>query len=60
MLEGFMSHHSSARDQLHQDDDDCDNEEYMDKAAHREGAHHSEQPEDDEDNCNCIKHWVHL
>ena len=46
---GFCSANSLTLDDPHQHGDDGDNQEQVNEATHRVGAHHPEQPQDEED-----------
>ena len=47
---------SPAADDVHEEDNESDDKQYVDKTPHSVGRHKSEKPEDDENNRDCVKH----
>lgn len=46
----------ASRNEIHQNHDDRDHEQDMDKRTDRVGGDDSEEPENDQNNGNCIEH----
>jgi hypothetical protein len=49
---------SSAREEVEDKDNDGENQENMDPAAHGVAADESYDPEEEEDNCDCPEHFL--
>jgi hypothetical protein len=56
MRAAVMMLYASATDQAHQDHDDGDDQQDMDETADGIGGYQTEQPQDDENDGNCIEH----
>jgi hypothetical protein len=58
LTSGWHSDDSSARQQIEDEYDDGENQKNMNPASQRVTADESHDPEDEEDNRNCPKHFV--
>jgi drug/metabolite transporter (DMT)-like permease len=56
LTEPVPSDHSSAADQPHQEQDDRNHEQQMDELSDRHAAHHTQQPQHDQDHSNRFEH----